>query len=284
MESLPWTVVWQVPCPTVALGPHRFDVRHRALVMGILNRTPDSFFDQGQLLRLRRLPRQGRAARRRGRRLPRRRRGQGRPRPRGRRRGGARARRSRRSRRSRPASTCRCRSTPGGRRCSGRRSRAGAVVGNDISGFADPEYLPVAAAAGASVVATHIRIGPRVPDPEPVYDEPVVDAVCRLPPSSGRGGRGGRDPARAGDGRRRPRPREDRAAVARAAAGPRPPGRPRLAAVPLGVQQAVPRRPGRHRRWTIGARRATPPTPSASRSAAASSAPTTCGAPGGPPT
>ena len=35
----------------------------------------------------------------------------------------------------------------------------------------------VAAAAGASVVATHIRLGPRVPDPEPVYDEPVVDAV-----------------------------------------------------------------------------------------------------------
>jgi dihydropteroate synthase len=55
--------------------------------------------------------------------------------------------------------------------------RAGAVVGNDISGFADPEYLPVAAAAGASVVATHIRIGPRVPDPDPVYDAPVVDAV-----------------------------------------------------------------------------------------------------------
>ena len=55
---------------------------------------------------------------------------------------------------------------------------AGAVVGNDISGFADPDYLSTAAAAGASVVATHIRIGPRVPDPEPVYDEPVVDAVC----------------------------------------------------------------------------------------------------------
>jgi len=57
---------------------------------------------------------------------------------------------------------------------------AGAVVGNDISGFADPGYLTTAAAAGASVVATHIRIGPRVPDPEPVYDEPVVDAVCRF--------------------------------------------------------------------------------------------------------
>jgi len=53
---------------------------------------------------------------------------------------------------------------------------AGAVVGNDISGFADPDYLPVAARSGATVVATHIRIGPRIPDPEPVYDD-VVDSV-----------------------------------------------------------------------------------------------------------
>jgi dihydropteroate synthase len=53
---------------------------------------------------------------------------------------------------------------------------AGAVVGNDISGFADPDYLPAAAEAGATVVATHIRLGPRIPDPEPVYDD-VVEAV-----------------------------------------------------------------------------------------------------------
>lgn len=53
---------------------------------------------------------------------------------------------------------------------------AGAVVGNDISGFGDPEYLSVAAAAGATVVATHIRLGPRIPDPEPTYDD-VVEAV-----------------------------------------------------------------------------------------------------------
>jgi dihydropteroate synthase len=51
----------------------------------------------------------------------------------------------------------------------------GAVVGNDISGFADPGYLAVAAAAGASVVATHIRLAPRVPDPEPVYPDLVAD-------------------------------------------------------------------------------------------------------------
>jgi len=48
---------------------------------------------------------------------------------------------------------------------------AGAVVGNDISGFGDPDYLPVCAAAGASVVATHIRLQPRVADPAPHYDD-----------------------------------------------------------------------------------------------------------------
>jgi dihydropteroate synthase len=47
----------------------------------------------------------------------------------------------------------------------------GASIGNDISGFADPEYLTVAAAAGATVVATHIRLQPRVADPEPRYDD-----------------------------------------------------------------------------------------------------------------
>ena len=57
---------------------------------------------------------------------------------------------------------------------------AGAVVGNDISGFADPDYLPVAAKHHASVVATHIRLAPRVPDPEPVYDDLVGDVAAFL--------------------------------------------------------------------------------------------------------
>ena len=56
----------------------------------------------------------------------------------------------------------------------------GADVGNDISGFADADYLKVAAAAGASVVATHIRLAPRVPDPEPVYDDLVADVRAFL--------------------------------------------------------------------------------------------------------
>ncbi|MBU6515028.1 MAG: dihydropteroate synthase [Acidobacteriota bacterium] len=54
---------------------------------------------------------------------------------------------------------------------------AGACLGNDISGFADPHYLEVAATAGASVVATHIRLRPRVADPDPRYED--VSATVR---------------------------------------------------------------------------------------------------------
>jgi dihydropteroate synthase len=57
---------------------------------------------------------------------------------------------------------------------------AGAVVGNDISGFGDPDYLNAAARAGASVVATHIRLAPRVRDPEPHYDDLVGDVAAFL--------------------------------------------------------------------------------------------------------
>jgi dihydropteroate synthase len=56
----------------------------------------------------------------------------------------------------------------------------GASVGNDISGFGDPDYLATAAAAGATVVATHIRLAPRVPDPEPHYDDVVGEVATFL--------------------------------------------------------------------------------------------------------
>jgi dihydropteroate synthase len=55
---------------------------------------------------------------------------------------------------------------------------AGAVCGNDISGFADPEYLHIAAEYGASVVATHIRLAPRVEDPNPTYPNNDVVTAC----------------------------------------------------------------------------------------------------------
>ena len=51
----------------------------------------------------------------------------------------------------------------------------GAVVGNDISGFSDVDYLSVAAKAGATVIATHIRLRPRVADPDPRYADLVGD-------------------------------------------------------------------------------------------------------------
>ena len=57
---------------------------------------------------------------------------------------------------------------------------AGAVVGNDISGFSDPRYLTEAARAGAAVVATHIRLGPRIPDLDPPYDDVVAAVEERL--------------------------------------------------------------------------------------------------------
>jgi dihydropteroate synthase len=177
VDRVPWRVVWEVPCPTVALGPHRFDIRHRALVMGILNRTPDSFFDQGQyydfdgfLRKAEQLVAEGAdlldvggvkagpgpevtEAEELERVIP--------------------ALEALERRFDVPLSVDTWRASVLREAIS-----AGAVVGNDISGFADPEYLAVASAAGASVVATHIRIGPRVPDPDPVYDEPVVDAVA----------------------------------------------------------------------------------------------------------
>ena len=179
MSEQPWGVVYEVPCGELALGPTRFDIRHRALVMGILNRTPDSFFDQGGyyefdafLAKAEQLVDEGADFLDVGgvkagpgpevsedeemeRVLP--------------------AIEALRARFDVPLSIDTWRSGVL-REC----LAAGAVVANDISGFADPDYLPVAAAAGASVVATHIRLRPRVPDPDPVYDEPVVDAVCRF--------------------------------------------------------------------------------------------------------
>lgn len=57
---------------------------------------------------------------------------------------------------------------------------AGAVLGNDISGFADPDYLAVAVRADAGVVATHIRLAPRVADPNPAYDDVTTVVRDRL--------------------------------------------------------------------------------------------------------
>ncbi|MGH8996491.1 MAG: dihydropteroate synthase [Acidimicrobiales bacterium] len=73
---------------------------------------------------------------------------------------------------------------------------AGAVLGNDISGFGDPDYLAVSAAAGASVVATHIRLVPRVADPDPVYDDLVAEVGAFLSDRAGRALAAGIEPER----------------------------------------------------------------------------------------
>jgi dihydropteroate synthase len=74
--------------------------------------------------------------------------------------------------------------------------KEGAVVGNDISGFADPEYLAVAARAGATVVATHIRLAPRVADPTPVYNDVTATVCAFLTDRRERAVAAGVDPAR----------------------------------------------------------------------------------------
>jgi dihydropteroate synthase len=153
---------------------HRFDITHRALVMGILNRTPDSFFDGGQyfdfdvfLAKAERLIEEGADFLDVGgvkagpgpevsteeeleRVVP--------------------AIEALRARFDVPISVDTW--NPVVLRAA---LTAGADVGNDISGFAHPEYLPVCAEFDASVVATHIRLGPRIPDPEPHYDDLLSD-------------------------------------------------------------------------------------------------------------
>jgi dihydropteroate synthase len=167
----------------LALGPRRFEVTSRAVVMGILNRTRDSFYDRGTHFELdaflrhaERLVRDGADVLDVG----------GRP-------GGVGVREvgeeeetdlvvesveALRRRFDVPISVDTRRSAVA-RAAFG----AGAVMGNDMSGFSDPNYLTVAAAAGASVIATHIRLPPGVPDPEPVYEnvvEDVATALCEL--------------------------------------------------------------------------------------------------------
>jgi dihydropteroate synthase len=167
------------------LGPSSYDLTTRSLVVGILNRTPDSFFDQGSywdmdafLRRAELLVADGAdlldvggvkagpgpevtEAEELDRVVP--------------------AIAALRARFDIPLSVDTWRATVA-REC----YMAGAVVGNDISGFGDPDYLREAAQAGAAVVATHIRLGPRIPDPDPHYDDVVEDVAGFLSERAGR--------------------------------------------------------------------------------------------------
>jgi dihydropteroate synthase len=157
----------------LAIGQRRYDVTTRALVMGILNRTPDSFFDRGSYFGFDDFLRKAEVlvadgadlldvggvkagpgpevteAQELERTVP--------------------AVEALRARFDVPISIDTWRAS-----VAAACFAAGASMGNDISGFADPDYLKVCAAAGASVVATHIRLAPRVPDPEPRYDDVVA--------------------------------------------------------------------------------------------------------------
>jgi dihydropteroate synthase len=160
----------------LALGATRFDITHRALVMGILNRTPDSFYDEGSYFSFDAFLHQADELIADGADLLDV--------------GGVRAgpgpEVSEDEELDRVVPAVQALSARFGVPISVDTWRApvlraaisaGASVGNDISGFADPDYLSAAAAGGASVVATHIRLAPRIPDPEPVYPDGVVPAV-----------------------------------------------------------------------------------------------------------
>jgi dihydropteroate synthase len=164
-----------VRATTLRLGQRTFDIEHRPLVMGILNRTPDSFYDKGATFALDDLVRRAGLLVDQGADLldvggvkagP-----------------GPEVGEAEELNRVIPAIEALAArydvplSVDTWRASVARAAyAAGAVVGNDISGFADPDYLAVAAEYGATVVATHIRLGPRIPDPDPVYDD-VVDTV-----------------------------------------------------------------------------------------------------------
>ena len=167
------------PFPSLRLGERVLDIRRRAIIMGILNRTPDSFYDQGAtwsfdafLRRADELVRAGAdlldvggvkagpgpdvdEAEELDRVIP--------------------AVEALHARFDTPLSVDTWRASVLDAAC-----RAGAVVGNDISGFGDPDYLDVAAKHDATVVATHIRLRPRVPDPEPEYADLVADVTAFL--------------------------------------------------------------------------------------------------------
>src|SRR4051795_926797 len=207
----------------LCLGTRRFDLTERPVVVGILNRTRDSFHDRGDLFpldrllaRAERLAAEGADVLEVG------------ARPGG---GGA-AEGTPEEERDLAAETVAALRSRFDLPLAVDSTRAvvaaaafdeGAVLGNDMSGFRDPGSLPTAAAAGAAVVATHIRRPPGVPDADPVYADLLGEGRGRLarvrpaPPGprvrrpSGRGARAGRAARRGRPGRRgRPRARRRR--------------------------------------------------------------------------
>lgn len=164
----------------VALGRHRFAIDHRGLVMGILNRTPDSFFDAGRywamdesLARVEEMVGEGAdiidiggvkagpgdfvdAAEELHRVIP--------------------AVEAVAARFDIPISIDTWRAE-----VAAAAIDAGASLINDISGLMDPEMVPLAARTAAAVVVCHIQGWPRVANPDPQYADVrgEVDAFIR---------------------------------------------------------------------------------------------------------
>ena len=187
------------PAPTAApaliLGGRRHDLTHRALVMGILNRTPDSFYDKGATFELDKLWARAEQLVADGADIldvggvkagP-----------------GPEVSEAEELERVVPVvaglvarfdapvsvDTWRAAVASAG-------YAEGAVMGNDISGLADPDYVTAAAAHGAAVVATHIRLAPRVADPDPHYDDVVGEVEAFLLDRAGRARVAGLPPER----------------------------------------------------------------------------------------
>jgi dihydropteroate synthase len=173
----------RIPCApsahTLDLAGRRYDLTHRALVMGILNRTPDSFYDKGATFELDKLWARAEQLVVDGADIldiggvkagP-----------------GPEVTENEELDRVVPvvAGLVARFDTPVSvdtwRASVARASYAqGAVMGNDISGLGDPDYAPAAAEHDAAVVITHIRLAPRVADPEPHYDDVVTDVAAFL--------------------------------------------------------------------------------------------------------
>ena len=154
--------------------------------MGILNRTPDSFYDKGATFALDDLVRRAGDPRRRGCRPARRRRGQGRPRPRG---GGGRGAGPGRPGHRGPGRPVRRRPVGGHlARLGGPRGLRGPARwwATTSAGSPTPTTCPPPPPPGPRVVATHIRLGPRIPDPDPVYDDVVETVATFLAERAGR--------------------------------------------------------------------------------------------------
>ena len=166
------------------LGGRRYDLTHRALVMGILNRTPDSFYDKGATFDVDKLWARAEQLVAAGADILDV--------------GGVKAGPGPEV--TEPEELDRVVPVVAGlvarfdtpvsvdtwRASVARASYAeGAVMGNDISGLGDPDYAPAAAEHGAAVVITHIRLKPRVADPDPHYDDVVADVAAFLTERAG---------------------------------------------------------------------------------------------------